>query len=64
MKIPVLLCVLLVASVGLLAQDQAPAPPPPGQALTPDQLNDLVAPIALYPDPLLSQVLLASTYPL
>ena len=64
MKIPVLLCVVLVASVGLWAQDQAPAPPPPGQALTPDQLNDLVAPIALYPDPLLSQVLVASTYPL
>ena len=32
--------------------------------LTPDQLNSLVAPIALYPDPLLSQVLAASTYPL
>jgi hypothetical protein len=29
-----------------------------------DQLNDLVAPIALYPDPLLSEVLVASTYPL
>src|ERR1039458_10725032 len=59
--------VLLMASVGLLAQDQPAAPPPPppaGQALTPDQLNDLVAPIALYPDPLLSQVLVASTYPL
>ena len=41
-----------------------PPPPPPGEALTPDQLNDLVAPIALYPDPLLSQVLVASTYPL
>jgi len=27
-------------------------------------LDDLVAPIALYPDPLLSQVLVASTYPL
>jgi hypothetical protein len=27
-------------------------------------LNDLVAPIALYPDPLLSQVLVATTYPL
>jgi len=27
-------------------------------------LNDLVAPIALYPDPLLSQVLVAATYPL
>jgi hypothetical protein len=30
----------------------------------PNQLDDLVAPVALYPDPLLSQVLVASTYPL
>src|SRR5207302_974638 len=29
-----------------------------------DQLDALVAPIALYPDPLLAQVLAASTYPL
>jgi len=34
------------------------------QALTADQLADLVAPIALYPDGLLSQALVASTYPL
>ena len=34
------------------------------QKLAPDQLANLVAPIALYPDPLLSQVLVASTYPL
>ena len=48
----------------------APAQPP---AVTPteaapkipnDQLDALVAPIALYPDPLLSQTLVASTYPL
>lgn len=32
--------------------------------LTADQLDSLVAPIALYPDPLLSQSLVASTYPL
>lgn len=32
--------------------------------MSPQQLDDLVAPIALYPDPLLSQVLAASTYPL
>ena len=47
----------------LLAQ-QPPQPPPPSQALTANQLDDLVAPIALYPDPLLSQILVASTYPL
>ncbi len=29
-----------------------------------DQLDSLVAPVALYPDPLLSQVLVAATYPL
>jgi Protein of unknown function (DUF3300) len=34
------------------------------QTLVPDQLDSLVAPIALYPDPILSQVLVASTYPL
>ena len=28
------------------------------------QLDDLVTPIALYPDPLLGEVLAASTYPL
>lgn len=32
--------------------------------LTPDQLESLVAPIALYPDDLLAQCLVASTYPL
>jgi hypothetical protein len=34
------------------------------EQLTSAQLADLVAPIALYPDALLSQVLVASTYPL
>jgi hypothetical protein len=55
---------------------QTPTPtttPKPGQAtatdkdqpkLTADQLDSLVAPVALYPDPLLSQSLVASTYPL
>ncbi len=34
------------------------------QLLSAGQLDQLVAPIALYPDPLLAQVLMASTYPL
>jgi hypothetical protein len=34
------------------------------ELLKPAQLDQLVAPIALYPDTLLSQVLMASTYPL
>jgi Protein of unknown function (DUF3300) len=37
---------------------------PPEHPLNQAQLEQLVAPIALYPDPLLSQVLMASTYPL
>ncbi|HTY43155.1 MAG TPA: DUF3300 domain-containing protein [Thermoanaerobaculia bacterium] len=40
------------------ASSSAPAP------LSASQLQSLVAPIALYPDPLLTQVLVASTYPL
>ena len=40
---------------------QQPATQP---LMQPQQLDDLVAPIALYPDPLLGQVLAASTYPL
>jgi len=47
-----------------LGQNQPPAVPPPDQPLSANQLDDLVAPIALYPDPLVSQVLVASTYPL
>src|SRR5277367_1517564 len=39
--------------------DQQEAPKIPAE-----QLDSLVAPIALYPDPLLAQVLVASTYPL
>src|ERR1700758_1273342 len=45
-------------------QAQAPAQDDAAAKLPPDQLDSLVAPIALYPDPLLSQMLVASTYPL
>ena len=66
---------ILIAGVALAQQPYPPAPPPaapPAQQppvpqaplLTPDQLDNLVAPIALYPDSLLSQILVASTYPL
>ena len=42
---------------------QASAQEPAAAPIPPDQLDSLVAPIALYPDPLLAQVLAASTYP-
>lgn len=35
-----------------------------GPLYSPQQLDQLLAPIALYPDPLLAQILMASTYPL
>ena len=69
--VAVVLCVLLLGSGNaiLLAQDAAPAQeaaPAEEEApkLSNDQLDSLVAPIALYPDPLLAQTLVASTYPL
>ena len=57
------------------AQIAVPAPPtetPPAEMLPPqfapilqaEQLDQLLAPIALYPDALLAQILMASTYPL
>ena len=60
-------CAVLMAGMGAVALAQGPVAPPPAQAqsqaMAPQQLDDLVAPIALYPDPLLGQVLAASTYP-
>ncbi|MEO8741069.1 MAG: DUF3300 domain-containing protein [Casimicrobiaceae bacterium] len=61
-----LLALVALAPAGLYAQT---APPPdlqsaPAAQLPQDQLDALLAPIALYPDQLLSQILIASTYPL
>nr|WP_237357793.1 DUF3300 domain-containing protein [Piscinibacter gummiphilus] len=47
-----------------MAQTAAPAKPTPAPTFQPAEIEALVAPIALYPDSLLSQVLMASTYPL
>ena len=43
---------------------QAASPENQVVKIPPDQLDSLVAPIALYPDPMLAQTLAASTYPL
>src|ERR1700727_225349 len=45
-------------------QVQTQSQTPSDQELSEGQLEQLVAPISLYPDPLLTQVLMASTYPL
>jgi hypothetical protein len=59
---------LLPGPPGTTARDQATqqtnVPDAPAPKIPNDQLDSLVAPIALYPDPLLAQVLAASTYPL
>src|ERR1039458_21834 len=59
-----LVCVPLLAGGLMVAQQPAPPKQAPAQLLSPDQLDTLVAPVALYPDALLSQVLVAATYPL
>jgi hypothetical protein len=58
-------CLALAAAPGTFAQpDQTTAQPPVQDAkLTPEQLQQLVAPIALYPDALVAQILAAATYP-
>ncbi len=73
-----ILAVMLLGSLAA-AQNPPPASPPPEQttapssspptgqaaaAFTPEQLEQLTAPIALYPDPLVGQILMAATYPL
>ena len=44
-------------------QDADPPQAPPHMQQTPEQLQQLVAPIALYPDSLVAQILAASTFP-
>ncbi len=68
-----LLAILLAASVAS-AQDYGQPPPPAygqayeqasaARAFSQEELEQMLAPIALYPDSLLSQILMASTYPL
>lgn len=72
-KILITLALMMTIPVAASAQtaDKAPASAPPAsqpapsaELLKPEQLEALVAPIALYPDELLANVLAASTYPL
>lgn len=62
----------LSATPGLVLAEDVPAPDPAPQTdtvaakdpvFTQEQLDQMLAPIALYPDALLAQVLMASTYP-
>lgn len=54
-----LLILLMVTPSWVLAQDQTAA-----QKFGQEELDQMLAPIALYPDSLLAQILMAATYPL
>jgi Protein of unknown function (DUF3300) len=71
--VPVVLAILLAAPPFPRAQQPAPGgaeqaatggQPVDPPAFKPEELEQIVAPIALYPDPLVAQVMMASTYPL
>jgi uncharacterized membrane protein YgcG len=62
-KVIVLLCALAGASLPVWAQTEVPPPASAYQPLGDAQLDQLLGPIALYPDPLVAEILPASTFP-
>lgn len=60
-SLALLLSLSVVFTPAALAQND---PPPPQPVFLQQELDQMLAPIALYPDALLSQILMASTYPL
>ena len=60
------IAILLWVPHAAMAQSPQPATAPAqaDQLLKPEQLDAWSAPIALYPEPLLAEILMASTYPL
>jgi hypothetical protein len=57
--------VVILAASGAPAQSPSPTPQADAASqLTPEQLDPMLAPIALYPDGLLADILMAATYPL
>lgn len=58
------LALLLGFSTSSIVAQEAQTNQPAMQQFSQEQLNQMLAPIALYPDKLLAQVLTASTYPL
>ena len=56
-------CAAVLAQAADMQPAQTSAQVPGADQLTPSELEELVGPIALYPDPLLANVLAASVYP-
>jgi Protein of unknown function (DUF3300) len=66
-KITAGIVVLVASFIACAAQERPPAPSPsisPAPLFSPQQLDQMLTPIALYPDPLIAQILMAATYPL
>jgi hypothetical protein len=63
MKSTAIITVALIFLAANPAFTQAPPPAPNGQILPPPSLDQLLGPIALYPDPLIAQILPAATQP-
>ena len=73
LRLASVLALPLVAATAALASLASPliAQDPPasvqqaerGELYTVEELDNLLAPVALYPDPILAQVLVAATYP-
>src|ERR1019366_6145048 len=63
LKIAILLCVFTGTGMSLRAQMAVPPPMATYQLISEAQLDQLLGPIALYPDPLIAQILPASTFP-
>ena len=55
---------ILGASSGVHGESEVQPVPQAAAPLTAEQLDQMLAPIALYPDPLVAQILMAATYPL
>jgi len=62
-KFAVLVCVFTGTVLFMPAQVPVPPPAPANQPLSDAQLDQLLGPIALYPDPLIAEILPASTLP-
>ena len=56
-------CLVLVSVRDGMAYQNDSTQPPQAAEQSPEQLQQLVAPIALYPDALIAQILAAATYP-
>ena len=57
-------CAAMIFGAQVRAQDMAMPAPPSAPVYSAAQLDQMLAPIALYPDDLLGQILMAATYPL